>query len=45
MIAWAAAERLAHGLADGGKVQARARWPLDALAMPALGGGRAGAKA
>jgi N6-L-threonylcarbamoyladenine synthase len=45
MVAWAGAERLAHGLADGGKAQARARWPLDALATPALGGGRQGAKA
>ena len=45
MIAWAGAERLAHGLAHGGKVEARARWPLDAAAAPALGGGRQGAKA
>ena len=45
MIAWAGAERLAHGLAHGGKVEARARWPLDAEAAPALGGGRQGAKA
>src|SRR5262249_7492437 len=45
MIAWAGAERLAHGLADIGKVEARARWPLDALATPALGGGKQGAKA
>ena len=41
MIAWAGAERLAHG----GKIEARARWPLDAAAAPALGGGRQGAKA
>jgi N6-L-threonylcarbamoyladenine synthase len=45
MIAWAGAERLAHGLADMGRVEARARWPLDALAAPALGGGKQGAKA
>jgi N6-L-threonylcarbamoyladenine synthase len=45
MIAWAGAERLAHGLADGGKIEARARWPLDAEAAPALGGGKQGAKA
>jgi N6-L-threonylcarbamoyladenine synthase len=45
MIAWAGAERLAHGLADAAKAEARARWPLDALAAPALGGGRQGAKA
>jgi N6-L-threonylcarbamoyladenine synthase len=45
MIAWAGAERLAHGLAGAGKVEARARWPLDAEATPALGGGKQGAKA
>jgi N6-L-threonylcarbamoyladenine synthase len=45
MIAWAGAERLAHGLGDVGRVEARARWPLDALATPALGGGKQGAKA
>jgi N6-L-threonylcarbamoyladenine synthase len=45
MIAWAGAERLARGLADAGPVVARARWPLDALATPALGGGKQGAKA
>ena len=45
MIAWAGAERLAHGLAAGSKVEARARWPLDTKATPALGGGRQGAKA
>ncbi|HEX5959574.1 MAG TPA: tRNA (adenosine(37)-N6)-threonylcarbamoyltransferase complex transferase subunit TsaD [Hyphomicrobiaceae bacterium] len=47
MIAWAGAERLASGLADLGldAVEARARWPLDAEAIPALGGGRHGAKA
>jgi N6-L-threonylcarbamoyladenine synthase len=47
MIAWAGAERLAHGLGatDPGKVEARARWPLDAVAAPVLGGGKQGAKA
>jgi N6-L-threonylcarbamoyladenine synthase len=45
MIAWAGAERLAHGLADRVKAEARSRWPLDAQATPALGGGRQGAKA
>jgi N6-L-threonylcarbamoyladenine synthase len=45
MIAWAGAERLALGLTDGLEFEARARWPLDAQATPALGGGRQGAKA
>jgi tRNA N6-adenosine threonylcarbamoyltransferase len=45
MIAWAGAERLALGLTDGLDFEARARWPLDAQATPALGGGRQGAKA
>jgi N6-L-threonylcarbamoyladenine synthase len=45
MIAWAGAQRLALGLTDGLDVEARARWPLDATATPALGGGRHGAKA
>jgi tRNA N6-adenosine threonylcarbamoyltransferase len=45
MIAWAGAERLALGLTDGLDFEARARWPLDATAAPALGGGRHGAKA
>ncbi|HWE18879.1 MAG TPA: tRNA (adenosine(37)-N6)-threonylcarbamoyltransferase complex transferase subunit TsaD [Hyphomicrobiaceae bacterium] len=45
MIAWAGAERLALGLTDGLDFEARARWPLDATATPALGGGRHGAKA
>ena len=45
MIAWAGAERLALGLTDGLDFEARARWPLDAQAIPALGGGRHGAKA
>jgi N6-L-threonylcarbamoyladenine synthase len=45
MIAWAGAERFALGLTDGLEFEARARWPLDAQATPALGGGRYGAKA
>jgi N6-L-threonylcarbamoyladenine synthase len=45
MVAWAGAERLALGLTDGLEFEARARWPLDARATPALGGGRQGAKA
>jgi N6-L-threonylcarbamoyladenine synthase len=50
MIAWVGAERLAQGtamgVASGGlDIEARARWPLDATAVPALGGGRHGAKA
>jgi N6-L-threonylcarbamoyladenine synthase len=45
MIAWTGAERLALGLTDGLDFEARARWPLDAAAVPALGGGRQGAKA
>ena len=45
MIAWAGAERLALGLTDGLDVEARARWPLDPDATPALGAGKQGAKA
>jgi len=45
MIAWAGAERLVRGLTDSLDVAARARWPLDAEATPALGAGRQGAKA
>jgi len=45
MVAWAGAERLALGLIDGLDVEARARWPLDAHAPPALGAGKQGAKA
>jgi N6-L-threonylcarbamoyladenine synthase len=45
MIAWAGAERLALGLTDPLDVPARARWPLDAEAVPAIGFGRAGIKA
>lgn len=50
MIALAGAERLAAGLVpvDGQSFSARPRWPLDeatALAAPAYGGGKRGAKA
>ena len=45
MIAWAGAERLAAGLADKIEAEPRARWPLDASAVPALGAGKLGAKA
>jgi N6-L-threonylcarbamoyladenine synthase len=45
MVAWAGAERLVRGLTDSLDVAARARWPLDAEATPALGAGRQGAKA
>lgn len=39
MIAWAGQERLALGLVDDLDVRARARWPLDPDAEPALGAG------
>jgi tRNA N6-adenosine threonylcarbamoyltransferase len=39
MIAWAGAERLARGLVDDMAAPARARWPLDPEAPPALGAG------
>jgi len=39
MIAWAGAERLARGLSDSMAAPARARWPLDPEAPPALGAG------
>lgn len=39
MIAWAGVERLALGLVDDLAVRARARWPLDPNAEPALGAG------
>lgn len=45
MVAWAGAERLNLGLTDGLDLEARARWPLDPLAVPALGAGKQGAKA
>jgi len=39
MIAWAGAERLARGLVDGLDFPAKARWPLDPEAAPAIGAG------
>jgi len=39
MIAWAGATRLARGLVDDLSAPARARWPLDPDAPPALGAG------
>jgi N6-L-threonylcarbamoyladenine synthase len=39
MVAWAGVERLALGLIDDLSVTARARWPLDPSAKPALGAG------
>jgi N6-L-threonylcarbamoyladenine synthase len=45
MVAWAGAERLARGFTDGLDFAARARWPLDPQAAPALGSGKQGAKA
>jgi N6-L-threonylcarbamoyladenine synthase len=39
MIAWAGAERLAIGLADGLDTAVRPRWPLDPAAAPAAGAG------
>jgi N6-L-threonylcarbamoyladenine synthase len=39
MVAWAGLERLALGLNDPLDVPARARWPLDPAAAPALGAG------
>ena len=33
------------GLSDGLDVEARARWPLDPVALAALGSGKQGAKA
>ncbi|MFQ5626268.1 MAG: tRNA (adenosine(37)-N6)-threonylcarbamoyltransferase complex transferase subunit TsaD [Methyloligellaceae bacterium] len=39
MIAWAGAERLSRGLSDGLETSAKARWPLDPDAAPAIGAG------
>ena len=39
IVAWAGAERLAHGMTDSLDVAARARWPLDLDATPAPGAG------
>jgi len=36
MIAWAGAERLAHGLCDTLDTAPRARWPLDQVTKPAV---------
>jgi N6-L-threonylcarbamoyladenine synthase len=40
MIAWAGAERLAHGLTDPLEVAPRARWPLDDVAGTASRSGK-----
>lgn len=45
MVAWTGAVRLAAGLTDTLSTPARARWPLDAAAVPMIGSGRSGAKA
>jgi N6-L-threonylcarbamoyladenine synthase len=45
MVAWTGAERLARGWTDPLDFTARARWPLDPEAEPALGAGKQGAKA
>lgn len=45
MVAWAGLERLRLGLTDPIDSRARARWPLDPLAEPALGSGVKGTKA
>lgn len=45
MIAWVGALRCARGETDPLDIAARARWPLDPTAAPALGAGRLGAKA
>jgi N6-L-threonylcarbamoyladenine synthase len=39
MIAWGGAMRLSRGLTDDLSAPARARWPLDPNAPPALGAG------
>jgi N6-L-threonylcarbamoyladenine synthase len=39
MVAWAGAERLARGDTDDFTAPARARWPLDPHAAPAIGAG------
>ena len=45
MVAWVGLLRLALGQSDPLDVGARARWPLDAEATPAIGSGRLGTKA
>jgi N6-L-threonylcarbamoyladenine synthase len=42
MIAWAGCERLALGLLPDPNLPARARWPLDEIAAPAVGSGKKG---
>ena len=44
MIAWAGLQHLAEGRTDPLTLSARARWPLDADAVPAIGSGRLGVK-
>lgn len=39
MIAWAGAERFARDMAGGADFRAKARWPLDPDAAPAIGAG------
>jgi N6-L-threonylcarbamoyladenine synthase len=39
MVAWAGIERLALGLTDPLDITAKARWPLDLDAEPAIGAG------
>lgn len=39
MIAWVGVERLKRGMVDGLDLGARARWPLDPTAPPAIGAG------
>lgn len=45
MIAWAGLQHLVNGRTDSLTFSARARWPLDADAIPAIGSGRLGVKA
>jgi N6-L-threonylcarbamoyladenine synthase len=45
MVAWVGALKYGRGEQHGSDIAARARWPLDAEAAPALGAGRLGAKA
>jgi N6-L-threonylcarbamoyladenine synthase len=40
MVAWAGAERLAHGLCDALDAAPRPRWPLEEVTKPANGGQR-----
>ncbi len=44
MIAWAGLKHLAEGRTDPLTLPARARWPLDPDAVPAVGSGRLGVK-